>query len=120
MILLKASFGAIMLLKVIVGDTIKVNLDPCVGDPLFTEQINIRVANIDTPELYGCDPMNGKIAKTFVEQVLGKAKMIDLRQCVRDKYFRLVCHVYADGKHLGDQLLEAGLAVRYGKKWECK
>lgn len=101
------------------GDTFRVDLD---GDMprIFGENISIRVANIDTPELRAkCE--NEKIlarkAKQFTVQKLREAKVIVLKSVQRGKYFRIVADVHLDGVSLSNILLEQSLAVKYdGKK----
>ena len=97
------------------GDTFRVDLD---GDipRIFGENISIRVANIDTPELRAkCE--NEKIlarkAKQFTVQKLREAKVIVLKSVQRGKYFRIVAEVYLDGVSLSNQLLDNKLAVTY-------
>jgi len=41
------------------------------------------------------------------------AKVVELRNLQRGKYFRIVADVYADGINVGDQLINEGLAVPY-------
>jgi endonuclease YncB( thermonuclease family) len=40
-------------------------------------------------------------------------KKIVLKNVWRDKYFRLLATVEVDGKSVGDELIKAGLAVKY-------
>lgn len=58
-----------------------------------------------------------KAAKKFTRDFL-TGKKITLKQCTRDKYFRLLCDVYADNKSLAEALLSENLAAPYdgGKK----
>ena len=102
------------------GDTFRVNLD---GDMprIFGENISIRVANIDTPELRAkCEKEKilARKAKQFTVQKLREAKVIVLKSVQRGKYFRIVADVFLDGVSLSDLLLEHNLAVKYdgGKK----
>ena len=102
------------------GDTFRANLD---GDlpRIFGENISIRVANVDTPEIRTkCD--NEKIlarkAKQLTVKKLREAKVIVLKNVQRGKYFRIVADVYLDGVSLSNLLLEHNFAVKYdgGKK----
>lgn len=102
------------------GDTFRVTLD---GDMprIFGENISIRVANIDTPELRAKCENEKKLArkaKQFTVQKLREAKVIVLKSVQRGKYFRIVADVYLDGVPLSNQLLDHKLAVAYsgGKK----
>ena len=52
----------------------------------------------------------GYEAREALAKRLRQAKVIDLREVDRGKYFRLVAEVLADGANLSDALLAAGLA----------
>jgi endonuclease YncB( thermonuclease family) len=95
------------------GDTFRVNLQ-CDYDVLCNN-LPVRVSGIDTPEIKtkdGCEKRAAKKAKAFTQTFL-KGKNIELKNCKRDKYFRLLCDVFADGKNLAEEILNAGLAVPY-------
>ena len=53
-----------------------------------------------------------KQAKAFTKNFLKSGKIL-LRNCGRDKYFRLLCDVKVNGKSLGEELLKAGHAIPY-------
>ncbi|PLX68399.1 MAG: hypothetical protein C0602_08415 [Denitrovibrio sp.] len=57
-------------------------------------------------------------AKQFTVQQLRSAKLVELRNVQRGKYFRIVADVYIDDKNLGEMLIKAGLGKPYdgGKK----
>lgn len=98
------------------GDTFYVNINKV--HSLFGENLGIRVAEINTPELRGGTPESkalGIKARDFTAALLNKAKRIDLEKCSRGKFFRIVCTVLVDGKSLGDELLKAKLAKVYGE-----
>lgn len=78
----------------------------------------MRVRGVDTPELKSKDPATkakAKAAQKFTRDFL-TGKNITLKQCTRDKYFRLLCDVYADNKSLAEMLLSENLAVVYNGK----
>lgn len=107
------------------GDTITVNLNCDI--PLFCKKMSIRVNGIDTPEIRGkCkeEKILAKEAKNFVFMQLKSHKFIDLRNCKKDKYFRLACDVYYNDNLLSKKLIQQNLAVKYdgGKKTKnwCK
>lgn len=84
--------------------------------PLFGENIPVRVAGIDTPEVAtknACEKETGRIAKKLIESVLKQAKRIDLINVERDKYFRILADVMVDGKSVKEILLKNQLAVAY-------
>lgn len=103
------------------GDTITCTIK---GWPsVIGERIPVRVYGIDTPEMDDKRPDIKAIArraKQFAVTRIRSAKVIELRNIQRDKYFRILADVYLDGASLGDMLLSAGLAKRYGggtKEW---
>ena len=107
------------------GDTITFNLPDL--HPIIGEKISVRVNGIDTPEIKGnCEKEKYKAqqAKEMVAEILKDAEQITLKNMERGKYFRIAADVLIDGEDLGDMLVEAGVAVRYGgrkksHKW-CK
>lgn len=113
-----SSFYKVQLGKVLDGDTFKVYL--ACNYKLFCKAVSVRVRGVDTPELKSKDPetkAKAKAAQKFTRDFL-TGKKITLKQCTRDKYFRLLCDVYADDKSLADMLLSENLATPYngGKK----
>jgi len=96
------------------GDTFYINL-PKVPS-LLGKRLGIRVKGIDTPEIRGgsaYEKAMAKKAKIFTKKMLDGARKVDLKSCVRGKYFRIVCNVYIDGKSLAKALVRNGLAVKY-------
>jgi micrococcal nuclease len=96
------------------GDTIVVDLPNT--HPLFGKSISIRIRGIDAPELHGkhpCERAKAMDAAAFVVAMLEHAKVIRLTHLARDKYFRVLADVEADGKSVGAAMLGAGLAVDY-------
>jgi len=96
------------------GDTITVDLD-CDID-FFCKNVNIRLLGINTPEIRTknkCEKVKGYKAKQFVKDRLSNANKIELKDCFKGKYFRLVCNIIYDGKNLSKELLRANLAYSY-------
>jgi len=80
------------------------------------KKISIRINRIDTPEIKGKSEKEKNLARTakkLVNSLLKNAKVIELRNMQRGKYFRIVADVYYDGKNLGDILIRNNLAVPY-------
>lgn len=107
------------------GDTFRVNIT---GYPSIAgDRIPIRINGIDTPEMKGkCtkEKALARKAKQFTVSKLRGAKLIELRNMQRGKYFRIVADVYADNESLADELIKNNLAVPYNggtkmKDW-CK
>ena len=107
------------------GDTFRVNIKDYPS--IAWSRIPIRINGIDTPEMRGKCPKEKTLAreaKQFTVKKLRNAKVIELRNMQRGKYFRIVADVYADNQSLADELIKNNLAVRYNggtkvKDW-CK
>jgi endonuclease YncB( thermonuclease family) len=96
------------------GDTITVRIQDV--HPLIGEKIAVRIAGIDTPEMHSsdsCERSAAKRAQVLVAATLKKAERIDLLALQRDKYFRILADVRADGESLAEVLLLNGLAYVY-------
>ena len=96
------------------GDTFYVNINKV--HPLFGEKLGVRVWGVDTPEIRGgsdYEKAMAKKAKDFTKKFLDSAKRVDLVECVRGKYFRIVCKVLADGNSLSEALIKESLAIPY-------
>lgn len=112
-------FLNVRVLSVYDGDTIKVELP---GIPsVFGQNLGVRIKGIDTPEKRTknqCEKTMALTAQKTVDDFLKASKKVDLKNCGRDKYFRLVCDVYGDGQAVSALMLEKGLAYQYdgGKK----
>ncbi len=105
------------------GDTCRFDI-PNVH-PFFGENIPVRLAGIDTPELQGKCDLEKQLAvkaRDLVQATLEQAHSITLKNVERGKYFRLGATVEADGQDVSDLLIQEGLAVVYeggtkGKEW---
>jgi micrococcal nuclease len=96
------------------GDTCTFTL-PAVPPP-FGNQIPIRLAGVDTPEMHGkCDRENllARQAQAFTQGLLSAAKQVELVDMRRDKYFRVLAGIRVDGRDVAQQLIKAGLGVPY-------
>ena len=110
---LSQNFNKVSLASVYDGDTIRVHLACKYG--VFCKTIPIRVRGVDCPEIKGGSAETkalAKQAKAFTKNFLKGGKIL-LRNCGRDKYFRLLCDVKVNGKSLGEELIKAGHAVPY-------
>lgn len=102
------------------------------GDTLFLskpewpavlgQHIGVRLYGIDTPERHsrcelGIAKNHEEIlamrARKLLLERLDAAHTIELRNLERDKYFRLLAHLYIDGEDIADALIKSGLAVPY-------
>ena len=96
------------------GDTFKIDLPS--QHPLFGDDISVRVAGIDTPELKGSSDEVKALAykaKNRTQELLSDAKTIELKNPQRGKYFRVLAEVWIDGESLGEKLKSDGLAKEY-------
>lgn len=96
------------------GDTFRVDIKNYPA--IIGERIAIRVNGIDTPEMKGkCQKEKdlARLAKQETVSLLRTAKLIELRNPQRGKYFRIVADVFADDKSLGKHLIDKQLAVPY-------
>lgn len=103
------SFDNVKYVKNHDGDTITFNIFGV--HPLIGDAINIRLSNIDTPELYTKNPAQKKIAleaKLYVQGVMEKAKHIRLENVKRGSFFRLIADVKVDGRDLAEMLKTRG------------
>lgn len=97
------------------GDSFKVNIKGY--PPIIGNNMGIRIAGIDTAEMRDKRPKIKKLAREARQFALTRLKngnVIVLKNIKRGKYFRIVAQVFIDGKNLGRELIDAGLAKRYG------
>jgi endonuclease YncB( thermonuclease family) len=96
------------------GDTIMVNIPDV--HPLLGKRIKIRIYGINAPEIKTtdrCEKVKAYQARDIVRNILQNAQTINLENVQRDKYFRILAVVVADGKSVGLILLQKGLAYEY-------
>ena len=110
---LSQNFNKVTLGSVYDGDTFRVHL--ACKYRVFCKTIPVRVRGVDCPEIKGGSAETkafAKQAKAFTKNFLNSGKIL-LRNCSRDKYFRLLCDVKVNGKDLGEELIKAGHAIPY-------
>lgn len=100
------------------------------GDTIIlTDKKQIRLLGVNTPEIESrlrAEEPGGVVAKKWLQAQLQENKVyLEYDQTKRDKYKRLLAHVFTpDGKHINQALLENGLAfvsiippnIRYSDK----
>ena len=89
------------LLRVIDGDTFACDIDE--HSAIAGKNISIRLRGINTPELRSKDEKERKSAtleKQRLSELLNNARVIELRNINRDKYFRIDADVYIDAEPL--------------------
>lgn len=96
------------------GDTFKINLNCSLA--VYCEKVPVRVRGVDTPEIKGKTEREKKLAqqaKEFAKEFLSQ-EPINLSNCSRDKYFRLLCDVKnGQGKDLARELIKHDLGYSY-------
>lgn len=105
-------------LKVVDGDTIKVNVKDC-EIKVLCKNIEVRFEGIDAPEIHGkCLKEKDKAiaAKKLVEENYKAGDEVVLISPKRDKYFRLL----AVQETISTRLIQQGLAVKYDGKKKVK
>lgn len=97
------------------GDTFRVDIKGV--HPLLGQNISIRVAGVDTPEIRGeCEreKVLAQQAKLITVDFLKRHKgSVVLVNPKRGKYFRIVADVWAENESLKEKLLSARLAYPY-------
>lgn len=96
------------------GDTFVFDLGPNLPDLFRT--MPLRLYGIDTPEVgtkNPCEKAKGFVARDFAKNEMIQAKQINLVDCSKDKYFRILCRVNYDGKDLTQELLNRGMGYPY-------
>lgn len=89
------------LLRVIDGDTFACDIDE--HSAIAGKNISIRLRGINTPEMRSRNEEERKFAnleKQRLSDLLNHARVIELRNIDRDKYFRIDADVYIDGEPL--------------------
>jgi micrococcal nuclease len=121
--ILFANFETVEVRRVIDGDTFTVSMPQL--PTVFGQDLGVRISGIDTAELgsKGCAGADALEAKDRLSFLL--TPTVELTECLRDKYFRIVCSVRNQfGEDVGKTLLQAKLARVYDggtkKQWVCR
>ena len=108
------TFENVSIASVYDGDTFKINLNCSLA--VYCEKVPVRVRGVDTAEIKGQterEKQNAQKAKEFTKEFLAQ-KPINLSNCGRDKYFRLLCDVTnGQGKDLAKELIKRDLGYSY-------
>ena len=96
------------------GDTFKINLNCSLA--VYCEKVPVRVRGVDTAEIKGKTAREKKLAqqaKEFTKNFLAQ-EPVNLSNCGRDKYFRLLCDVTnGQGQDLARELIKRDLGYSY-------
>lgn len=100
------------------GDTLRVDL--ACSQPIFCENVPVRIRGIDTPEIRGkCESEKERaiqarnVVQALIEQSTKEGRHVVLNAPERGKYFRIIADVYIDGLSVGKALINQGLAREY-------
>jgi micrococcal nuclease len=96
------------------GDTFTV--DVAGWPPIIGQRVQVRVAGVDTPEMTAKDPATKARAQAAKQRLVGllrSAKVVSLHAMRRDKYFRILAVVRADGVDVAGVLIKEGLGKPY-------
>ncbi|HEU6436740.1 MAG TPA: thermonuclease family protein [Nitratidesulfovibrio sp.] len=110
-----------VVLRVPDGDTLVVDIPGY--PPVAGRAISVRIAGCDTPEKRDTRAELRELSRRARELTLHMAapgSTVTLRNLRRDKYFRLLADVEADGGDIATALIERGLAKPYEggrKEW---
>lgn len=106
------NFYNVFVKRVIDGDSFKVTFE---GLPkLFGEDITIRLKGVNCPELRSSDREErhlAVLAKDFSSRWLHRSGFVDLLNCERGKYFRILAEVKRGDEYLAGMLIKSGHGV---------
>lgn len=108
------AFHCVKVVEVYDGDTIFIDLPD--QHPLFGKRMGVRIIGIDTPEIRtknSCEKQKAQKAKKILEKVIMKANRIDIVDVQKDKFFRILGTVLADGLPVKDVLIKERLGFPY-------
>lgn len=108
------SFNCVKVVSVYDGDSFFIDLPN--EHPLFGKRMGVRVSGIDTPEMKtkdSCEKKKAIAAKALLEKLFKSAKRIYIVDAKKDKYFRILGTVQADGKDVAQELINAKLGYSY-------
>ena len=110
----ETAFNCVKVVDIYDGDTIFIDIPG--NHPLFGKRMGVRILGIDPPELNSknlCEKSKAKEAKAILESLLLNAERIDIVDVEKDKYFRILGSVLADGVSVADELIRHGVAYPY-------
>lgn len=98
--------------KVYDGDTITVDID--LGFGIIMKKQNIRLADINTPEIRGDERDQGIVSRDWLrDKIFNKWISINTVKDKTGKYGRYIAYIYLDGENLNETMLNEGLAEKY-------
>ena len=113
----KKEYGSIIvgeITSIYDADTFRVDIPD--WPPIIGQRMSIRANGFDAPEIKGkceSEKVAARKAKQLTVETLRSAKVIELKNMRRGKYFRIIADVYADGVSLSKIHLTAGTARPY-------
>ncbi|MEN0059754.1 MAG: thermonuclease family protein [Bdellovibrio sp.] len=110
----ETSFKCVKVVEVYDGDTIFIDLPD--QHPLFGRRMGVRILGIDTPEIRSkstCEKKKAAEAKAALQKILNQASSVDIVNVQKDKFFRILGEVVADGQPVATSLIKMKLAYPY-------
>ncbi len=94
------------------GDTYTFDLGETLPD--FFRYVPVRLYGIDTPEMKVAVQREAATkARDFAGSEIKNAQQVNLINCKKDKYFRILCKIEYDGKDLTEELLKRKMGYPY-------
>jgi micrococcal nuclease len=110
----ESAFHCVKVVEIYDGDSIFIDLPD--QHPLFGKRMGVRILGIDTPEIKtkdSCEKNKAILARSLLEKLIMNAKRVDVVSIQKDKYFRVLGNVIADGKSVSTELINQQLAYSY-------
>ncbi len=110
----ETAFNCVQVVEVYDGDSFFIDIPD--AHPFFGRRMGVRVDGIDTPEMRSaseCERRKGREAKEALEDLLYGAERVDIVNLRKDKYFRILGTVLADGRSVVDELIRRRLGYPY-------
>lgn len=110
----ETAFKCVKVVEVYDGDSIFIDLPG--QHPLFGRRMGVRILGIDTPEMKSknaCEKEKAIEAKVALQKMLEQANSVDIVNVRKDKFFRILGEVVADGRLVADDLIKLKLAYPY-------
>ena len=103
----KQHYYSAKVVRVIDGDTIVVDID--LGFNISLNDIHLRLARINTPEIRGSERVEGLKSKEYVQKILeGETILIHTIRC--DAWRRWIADIYIGEVCVNDDLVDLGYA----------
>jgi endonuclease YncB( thermonuclease family) len=116
-----SSFNCVTFVDNYDANSLTINIDDV--HPIIASKVKVDIKGVLTPSITSknkCEKQLAKDAKKFVKTFMKSAKEIRVTELERERKFAFKGKVIADGKDLGDLLLNKKFAVKAEKKLKSK